>query len=263
MKPHNRVKSVVKAFSIMEALDKWGELSIGQLSEALEMDKATVHRLVSTMREAGYVNQDPDTRRYSNSLKLLAMGNRVMDRTGILKVARPHIKHLAGETGETVNLGILVGSKIVYIDKLESSSTIKVGQDIGADVPCYCSALGKAILAYSSDAVAEKILDHVVMRRYTKNSIVDKVALQEELRRVRETGFALDDEEYVEGLVCISAPVLDFTGSPVAALSISTPRFRFRQKEHMADYSRMVREEAGKISEKIGYGYPENHQGTI
>ncbi len=155
----NSVKSVMKAFLIMEELDKSGELSIGELSERLLMDKATVHRLVTTIKDAGYVNQNQNSKKYSNSLKLLAMGNRVMDKTGIRHISRPYMEELAEKTGETINLGVRVENKIIYIDKLESSSTIKVGLGIGTSVPSYCSGLGKAILAFTSDEQKEEILD--------------------------------------------------------------------------------------------------------
>jgi IclR family KDG regulon transcriptional repressor len=157
----NIVKSVMKAFRIMEELDKAGELSIGELSERLDMDKATIHRLVNTIKSAGYVNQNLDSKKYSNSLKLLAMGNRVMDKTGIKHISRSFLTELAEETEETINLAVWIGDKIVYADKRESSSTIKVGLGIGTDAPSYCSGLGKAILAFTPKDELEVILESI------------------------------------------------------------------------------------------------------
>lgn len=249
----NSVKSVMKAFLIMEELDKSGEMSIGDLSERLRMDKATVHRLINTIKEAGYVDQNPDNKKYSNSLKLLAMGNRVMDKTGIKHISRTYIEELAEKTGETVNLGTRVGNKIYYIDKLESNSTIKVGHSIGTNVPCYCSGLGKVILAFSDEMIVREILDSVSFEKFTDHSIIDKKQLLEELSRVREKGYSVDDEEYVIGLICFGAPIFDYHGNPVAAISVSCPKYRYEEEIHQPLYSGLVMEEALKISKRLGY----------
>lgn len=249
----NSVKSVMKAFMIMEELDKSGELSIRDLSEKINMDKATVHRLINTIKDAGYVDQDPDSKKYSNSLKLLAMGNRVMDKTGIKHICRNYMEELSSKTNETVNLGIRVGNKIFYIDKLESSSTIKVGQSIGTNVPCYCSGLGKVILAFTEKEEVMDILDGVTFEKFTDHSIADRELLMEELMRIKEKGYAVDDEEYVIGLICIGAPILNYHGKPIAAISVSCPKYRYDENLHLPLYSKLVMEEAQKISKRLGY----------
>lgn len=249
----NSVKSVMKAFLIMEELDKSGEMSIRDLSEMTGMDKATVHRLINTIKDAGYVDQDPDSKKYSNSLKIYAMGNRVMDKMGIKHVCRNYIEELAAKTGETVNLGMRVGNKIFYIDKLESSSTIKVGQSIGTNVPCYCSGLGKVILAFTEKDEVADILDGVSFEKYTDHSIIEREMLMRELAEIKEKGYAVDDEEYVIGLVCIGAPILNYHGKPVAAISVSCPKYRYDENVHLPLYSKLVMEEARKISRRLGY----------
>ncbi len=249
----NNVKSVMKAFLIMEELDKVGELSIGDLSERLLMDKATVHRLINTIKDSGYVNQNLDSKKYSNSLKLLAMGNRVMEKSGVKHIARPYVEELAEKTGETINLGVRVGNKIIYIDKLESSSTIKVGLGIGTSVPSYCSGLGKAILAFTLEDELQEILDSISFEKYTDGSITDIVMLKEEFKKIRERGYSIDDEEYVIGLICIAAPIFDYHGNPVAAISVSSPKYRYDANKHLTFYSSLVTEAAQKISRQLGY----------
>ena len=249
----NNVKSVMKAFLIMEELDKAGELSIGDLSERLLMDKATVHRLINTIKDAGYVNQNFDNKKYSNSLKLLAMGNRVMDKAGVRHISRPFVEELAGKTGETINLGVQLGNKVIYVDKLESSSTIKVGLGIGTSVPSYCSGLGKAILAFTADDELQDILDSISFEKFTDRSITEKSKIMEEFQKIRGRGYSMDDEEYVIGLVCIAAPIFDYHGKPVAAISVSFPKYRYDASKHLALYSGLVKEAAHKISAKFGY----------
>ncbi|MEL7655030.1 MAG: IclR family transcriptional regulator [Bacillota bacterium] len=249
----NNVKSVMKAFLIMEELDKAGELSIGDLSERLHMDKATVHRLINTIKEAGYVNQNLDNKKYSISLKLLAMGNRVMDKTGVKHISRPFVEELAEKTGETINLGVRLGNKIIYVDKLESSSTIKVGLGIGTSVPSYCSGLGKVILAFTPDHELQDILDSISFEKFTDRSITEKSELMKEFKQIRERGYSIDDEEYVIGLVCIAAPIFDYHGNPVAAISVSSPKYRYNANEHLNLYSSLVMDAAHRISQKLGY----------
>lgn len=257
MKPRNEnsgnVKSVIKAFLIMEELDKSGELGIGEISERLGMDKATVHRLINTVKEAGYVNQNQENKKYSNSLKLLAMGNRVMEKTGVKRIARPWIEELAEKTGETVNLGIRVDNKIIYVDKLESCSTIKVGLGIGVSVPSYCSGLGKAILAYTPEEELQHIISSIHFEKFTDRSITDRSLLMEELHRIRDRGYAVDDEEYVDSLICIAAPIFDYHGNPVAAISVSSPKYRYDADRHLDFYSGLVMDAAKKISSMLGY----------
>lgn len=249
----NNVKSVMKAFLIMEELDKVGELSISELSERLLMDKATVHRLVNTIKCAGFVYQNEENKKYSNSFKLLAMGNRVVDRTGIKHISTQMIKDLAEKTGETINLGVRVGNHIVYVDKRESNSTIKVGLGIGVRVPSYCSGMGKAILAFTSDDVLQHILDSTSYQKFTEKSITDKSMILEEFQKIRERGYAIDDEEYVIGLVCLAAPIFDYHGNPVAAISVSSPKYRYDEGKHLHLYSNLVVDAAQKISRQLGH----------
>lgn len=249
----NIVKSILKAFTIMEELDSAGELSLGDLSERLSMDKATVHRLISTIKYAGYVNQNQDNKKYSNSLKLLAMGNRVMEKTGLKHIARPFLEDLAEKTEETINLSIRVGSNVIYIDKIESSSTIKVGISIGTSVPGYCTGMGKAVLAYLPEEELNQIMKNVNYEKFTKHTAENLQDLKEKLYEIKNNGYSMDDEEYVDGLVSFGAPIFDYHGNPIAAISISSPKFRYEKNKHFEIYTRLVVETAYKISKQLGY----------
>lgn len=249
----NSVKSVIKAFLIIEELDKAGELSIGDLSERLSMDKATVHRLINTIKDAGYVNQNLDNKKYFNSMKLLAMGNRVMEKTGIKHISRPFVAELAEKTGETINLGVRAGNQIIYIDKLESSSTIKVGLGIGTSVPSYCTGLGKAMLAFTPDKEVKDVLESILFEKFTDHTITEKDLFLKELEKIKGNGYSVDDEEYVVGLICIAAPIFDYHGKPIAAISVSCPKYRYNEERHLLLHSGLVMEAARKISKKLGY----------
>jgi IclR family KDG regulon transcriptional repressor len=249
----NAVKSVLKALMILDELNKADELSLGELSQRLSIDKATVHRLVNTLKEAGYVNQNKENKKYFNSFKLFEIGSRAIGKTGLRKVARPYLEELASITKETVNLGVRTDTRILYIDKIESNSTIKVGLDIGTSVPSYCSGMGKTILAFTALDELGSILDQIDYRQYTENTITDREKLLEALKDIRNTGYSIDDEEFVEGLICFGAPVFDYSGHILAAISVACPKYRYDKEKHMEMYCRLVKETAERISEDLGY----------
>lgn len=251
-KRENHVKSILKAFQIIEELDRFGELSIGQISQALSMDKATVHRLINTIKEAGYIVQNPYTRKYSNSMKLFTIGNSIIQRTGVKEIARPYIEAVAKETKETINLSMHSGNEIVYVDKIDSNSAIKVGIKIGTALPMYCTGMGKAILAFLPEDTQNEIITHTTFQKRTRKTVASKEALMEELKLVRKNGYAQDREEYVDGLISFAAPIFDYRNSPIAALSISMPKLRYNEGEHRQYYVSLVKNTAAALSIEIG-----------
>ncbi|PKM84667.1 MAG: IclR family transcriptional regulator [Firmicutes bacterium HGW-Firmicutes-11] len=248
----NRVKSIEKAMNIIEVLDNESELSLGEISERLAMDKGTVHRLVATLKYCGYVDQNLETKKYSNSLKLFEMGNRVVEKKGLRKVAEPFIKEAAALAGETINLGVQHEGNIIYIDKIETSETIKVGLNIGRRIPSYCTGLGKAILAFLSPERREELLSGVEFYPYTPHTVRDRESLERQLAMIREQGYCIDDQEYVDGLICIAAPVFDHNNDPIAAVSVSIPKYRYDAIGKKIDYISIAKNAAGKISGELG-----------
>lgn len=232
------VQSVERAFAIVEVLKEHGELGVAEISAALGLDRSTVHRLLSTLRHLGYVNQNKDSLRYSNSLRFFDIGNSVQRSFGLGDVARPFMKALAEDTGEGVNLAVLQSYCMVYLVKIESSATISVNVPLGAYIPAYCTGLGKMLLSGLPDeeiravfsdsgepAVRGRTHEHLQIRRYTERTLPNVDALCAELAKIRERGYSVDDEEYIEGLFCVAAPVHSSAGEIVAALSVARPCF--------------------------------------
>lgn len=253
VKASNHVKSVLKAFQIIEELDRFGELSIGEISQALSMDKTTVHRLINTIKEAGYIVQNPCNRKYSNSIKIFTIGTRIIERTGLKEIARPYLETIGEQTKETINLSMHSGNDIVYVDKIESDSAIKVGIKIGTALPMYCTGMGKAILAFLPDENVNEIIDNTSFCRRTSNTVSGKEALLEQLEAVRKNGYAKDAEEYVDGLISFAAPIFDYRNSPVAAISISMPKMRYNETEQREFYVNLVKDKAGALSKELGH----------
>lgn len=249
----NIVKSIVKAFDLLELLDKNNELGIGEISELLGWDKSTVHRIITTLKKKGYVNQNLLNHKYYNSIKLFEMGNNVVEKLGLRRQAQPYMEKLADQTRETVNLAILDDKSVVYIDKIETPATIKVDLNIGKKLPVYCTGLGKTFLAYKLEDEVKELLRDVSFKKYTHKTVenIDELLLQ--LREIKAQGYTFDDEEYVEGLQCLAAPVMDYTNNVVAAVSVAVPKFRYEEGKKIFEYVQLVKDCAYKLSRELGY----------
>lgn len=253
-KRSSMVQSLIKALDILELLDKKGEMGISEISESLGQEKSTVHRLISTLKFKGYVIQNPSNQKYSNSFKLFEMGNNVVEELGLRRQAQPFMEELAEKSHEAVNLAILDGRYMLYIDKIESSETIKVDLNIGKRLPSYCTGLGKAMLAYIPEERLEELFKGEKFTKFTKNTVSSLAELKEQLKRIRERGYSIDNEEYVAGLVCVAAPVMSFRGEVVAALSIAVPKYRLDEGKKDLNYIvELVKDAAAKFSLQLGY----------
>ncbi|MBK5246731.1 MAG: IclR family transcriptional regulator [Peptostreptococcaceae bacterium] len=253
IKNANNVKSIIKAFAIIEALDESGPLSIGELSKTLIMDKATVHRLINTIKDIGHVTQNPETKKYSNSIKLFEIGQNVIAKTGLFEAARPYIELLSSATGESINLGIVRDNKIVYVDKKEGKSPIKVSIKIGTSIPMYCTGMGKAVLSHMNETERESVINRIVYERYTRKTSPDKETLLRRLDKCRRLGYSIDNEEYVDGLISFGAPIFNYKGEPIAAISISFPKPRYDEADHGVSYPELIKDAAANISKQMGY----------
>lgn len=250
----NLVQSVIRAFDILELLDNENELGISEISERLGLEKSTVHRLISTLKHKGYVEQNNSNHKYLNSFKLFEMGNNVVERLGLRRQAQPFMEALSVDSRETVNLAIMDGKHIIYIDKIESSETIKVDLRIGKKLPSYCTGLGKAMLAFMSEERVKELLEGETFFRYTHNTVRDFSHLLEQLKKIRGQGYCIDDEEYVGGLVCIASPVRNFSGEVVAAMSIAVPKYRLNEGEKDLNYIiGLVKVAADRFSGQLGF----------
>lgn len=249
----NNVKSIMKAFTIIEVLDEAGPLSIGGLSEILAMDKSTVHRIINTIKDIGYVTQNPETKKYSNSIKLFEIGQNVISKTGLFEAARPYIELLSAETGESINLGIVRGNKIVYVDKKEGNSTIKVSIKIGTSIPMHCTGMGKAVLSHMNSNERENIINQIEYVKYAKNTSLDKETLLKRLDDCLKQGYSFDNEEYVDDLISFGAPIFNHRGDPIAAISISFPKSRYNENNQGGFYPALIKNAAENISKQMGY----------
>jgi len=219
----NIIKSAIKVFNLLEVLTEHKKLSISMLSDLTGYSKSTTQRIVNTLKYLKYIDQDMSTFEYFPSIKLYELGSSVVNNMAIKDVAKPHIIKLYNEVNETINLGILDDNSVVYLDKMVSKSPLRVELELGIKVPLYCSALGKAIVAFNDTLIS--FGDNYI--KYTEKTISSDEELLENLTQVKKQGYSLDNEEYVEGLICIGVPILNSIGNAIASISISIPAIRF------------------------------------
>jgi DNA-binding IclR family transcriptional regulator len=213
--------------------------------------KSTVHRLLQTLAGHGYAVRDPVSGRYHLGLKFLELGAIVSSHLTIQMIARPHLQRLMEASRETAHLGLLEGREVVYADKIECPQTIRMYSRIGRRSPLHCTALGKALLAYQPEPVLGDLL-RAGLHRNTPRTITGARRLREELQRIRDEGYALDNEEFEEGLRCVAAPVRGHTETVVASVGIAGPATRL-EPARLPALIKHVKEAAEAISAALGY----------
>lgn len=220
------VNSVVKALNILELLEKHKELGVTEIGERLGYDKSTTFRLLTTLKDRGFVVQNAKTSKYANAIKLLVLGNGVLRHRSYSHNIRIELKKLAETTRETVNLAIAEGIEVIYIDRYETEDILKLASAIGQRRPMYCTSVGKAIMAYYDPGYVESLCMHFPFEAFTEFTCTNKKALLKELELIRKRGYSIDNQEHHLGIRCVAVPILSQHNEPLAAVSISMPQFR-------------------------------------
>ena len=194
-----------------------------EVVSALRLPKSSVHRILKELAQLGYLNYNPESKRYTGSLRLAALGAEVMAHFQLREHLRPLLLEMHRETDHTTNLGVLDGTTGVFLDKIESRDFgIKLFSEIGKTFPLHCTGLGKALLAFSPREILEALLI-TPLRALTEKTITDPEALRRELDLIRNRGHAVDNEEITRGIMCVAAPVFGFSGEAVCAISLTFP----------------------------------------
>ena len=246
-----QIKSIVKAFRLMELLVTKNEFQLAELCQLLQSPKTTIHRMLLTLESLGYVRQNPQSLGYMASIKIFDLGGKVVQNLNFIEIAKPLMIELSAKTGETINLGILDGADVICIDKVESNQHLKLDQPIGSRAKAYHTAMGKAILAYLSEGERAQLFSKHTVTLGASKSLKSVSAIEEDLRRVQEQGYAVDNEEYIMGVRCVGAPVFDHNSKVVAGLSIAGPALRIKEK-NIESLAKLVTETATFISNRLG-----------
>ncbi|RZT91957.1 DNA-binding transcriptional regulator KdgR [Rivibacter subsaxonicus] len=245
------VAAVLKVFAILQALSERSETGISDLSVRLAMPKATVYRFLQTMKTLGYVRQESDSERYGLAMKTFELGTKALQYPELVELAKHHMQMLADATGETVHLGTLIDSEIIYVHKVDSRHTLGMYSRVGRRAPLHCTAIGKVLMAWEHPQRRDRVLDGATFTRYRDKTIVDRGEYLVELERVKAQGFGEDREEFDDHIRCLGTPIFDRLNQPIAGLSVSFPTFRYDDAK-AASVVAMLQAASRDISTRLG-----------
>jgi IclR family pca regulon transcriptional regulator len=234
-------------------------LGIADLSRAVDLNRSTTHRYVATLTSLGFLQQDPDTRKYSLGPRVVDLGFAAISSMEITGVAASHLQALSDETGCAASMAVLDGADIVYVERRRSRRTAGVAVDlnlhVGSRLPAYCTSMGKVLLAYREPAALRALLDRTDLARRGPKTITVREQLVAALGKVRQAGFAVNDEELAPGLRSIAAPIRDRSGHVVAAINVAVhlTTWTASVESVVGRLGGPLRRTAAEISHQLGY----------
>jgi len=239
-----RALDVLMCFSITTP-----ELTMTQIADKIGINKSTVHRLLATLEAKRFVQRDPHTGMYTPGNRLLQMAYLTLEKNNLSEIAAPHMRRLNEVHRETITLSILDGSEVVYLSVLESPQKVKLAAKPGQRLPAFCTASGKVMMAFSDEAVVQKIFG-VGFPEYTKFTVRNTDTLVHVFHLVRERGFAYSEQEFEEGVNAVAAPILDKNNKPLAAIAVAGPAYRLTV-ERMLEIGPFVAAVGKELSEDL------------
>lgn len=247
------IQALDRALKIMDLFDEHTtELKITEISARMELHKSTVHSLLKTLQLHGYINQDVESGKYKLGLKLLEKGQLMLQSLDIRTVARKHLAALSEQTGQTTHLVILDGKEGVYLDKVEGEKAAIRYSRIGRRISLHSSAVGKVLTAFRTNEERDSLLRNYQFSKITEATITEKEAFLHELNQVKEQGYSIDNQENEPGVRCAAAPIFEYNGSVVAAISLST-LISTVDELLLKQYIALLKKEAETISQTLGF----------
>lgn len=249
------IQSVSHAFDILESFTKTeDELGVTELSKRLELHKNNVFRLLATLEHRGYIEQNRQTENYRLGPKTLQLGAIFIEQRECRRQARPILENLTAVTGETSVVAVLRANKVIFMDSVETDRTVRAVSRIGALLPAHCTAVGKALLSALPVAEVERLFPEKELAPCTHLTLRNRDALMNDLKAVKERGYAVEHEECDLDVKSIAAPVRDFSKSVIAAVGIVAPASRLTGERIDKDGIIALTQEAAMVlSTKLGY----------
>lgn len=226
-------------------------LGVRELARELGYGKSTTSRILLALEGEGYIKYNTETSGYVLGTKVLHLASRHYRNLEIHRLARPHMLEALADTGETIFLGVLDGWDVVVLDRVDSPKPLRMVAELGTREPAYCTAFGKVLLAFSIDWRQRDAFKGLRFRSYTQNTITSAARLREALARVRDRGYAVDDQEHLDGVRCVACPVRNHEGKVIAAVSVSGPSFRLTD-DRIENVKAAVQRMAAGISSALG-----------
>ncbi|MCA1927389.1 MAG: IclR family transcriptional regulator [Calditerrivibrio sp.] len=247
------VAHVLQLFEVYRTTDYREEFGVTELSKQLGLHKNNVFRLLATLESRGYIEQNKATENYRLGIEIFDLGQKYLNKLGLLKLARPFMEKVVSEINESVYIGILKEGSVVYLDIVEAMQTIKIVSRVGKDVPAYCTAIGKIQLAYASEEELNKIYMGARLKKYTDKTITSLPELKKHLKVVTENDYAIDDEEFEESVRNVGVPIKNYEGVSIAAISATGPICRMTPSKIENEVLPALKKYAREISKRLGY----------
>jgi DNA-binding IclR family transcriptional regulator len=242
------IRAVERALDVLLCFtSQTPELSMTQIAEKISINKSTVHRLLGTLEKKRFVERDPATGVYRPGIRFLQIAYLTLERNDLRRLAAPFLRRLCEQHRENVNLSLLDDVDVVYVDVIESQQRVKLAAIPGQRLPAFCTASGKAILAFFPEEQVRRILAHG-MPKYTQFTISSPEAFFDDILYTREQGFSISEQEYEDGINAVAAPIFDRNQRPVGSISVAGPAYRLTRERMLEIGTRVV-----KIANEIAW----------
>lgn len=249
----NNIQVIDRALDILEILCVEQEgLGVTEIGKRLALHKSTVHRIVSAMAERGYVEKVPNRALYRMGLKLVELSSVYLNSVELKTEAKPYLRELSSKYNLAAHIAILDGCDAVYIDKVDTVGDIRLYSQIGRRIPVHCSGLGKCLFSGLSDSEIEERLSGYNFTKFTSHTIIGIDEFKRQIKEIRLTGYATDDEEHDDFIRCVAAPIFDYRDNLIAAVSVAGPS-NIISKDKDDEIAGYVKEISRKISERMGH----------
>ncbi|MFC0558830.1 IclR family transcriptional regulator [Halalkalibacter alkalisediminis] len=253
MEDYYMVKSVDRALQLIHLVSQNKEgRGVTELATHLDLNKSSIFKLLSTLVSHGYIEQDPNTKKYRLGYKYLELSSILLESIDLRTEAKPFLEELESLTNEVIHLVVYDQGEVIYIEKLEGSETLRTHSKVGRRAPMHCTSVGKVILAHLPEHEVSAIIDKYGLPRHTEKTITDRDQFLLELQKIKRKGFGVEVEENEAGISCMATPIFDNRGKIVAAVSISGPSTRLT-KERIERLSSILIEVGSKISRRLGF----------
>lgn len=252
MEEKNPVKSADRIFRVMELLSEEGSMGVTEIGQRLDLNKSTVHRLLMSLVSMKYVKKDQENDRYSMTYKIVRLANSIREKSDTVSIVHPLLRELSMKCGETVHFVQQNDNEIVYIDKVESNvNSVRMVSKIGLTHSIFTTGVGKAILAELPEYQVKEMWKRSSFEALTQYTITEFDEYMAELRRTKERGYGLDNEENEIGVRCVAACVYNYKGKAEHAISISVPITRMGD-ERVEELSKYLLEYKERVSQALG-----------
>jgi len=244
------IQALVRAIDILNCFEDAEELGVTEISNKIKLHKSTTFNIISTLEYCHYLEKNETTGKYRLGIELFRMGTKV--KYDLRKIVVPYLEKLLSQFKETANLVVRDGDYVIYLEKIESPHSMRISTAAGSRLPVNTTAVGKAILSGLPDDELHEIINGIPLIKFTDFTICDQKELLENIKKVRDSGYAEDFEELEIGLTCVAAPIFNHTGKAFAAISISGPTSRMSD-EIRGEMGKSLVEVTREISKMLGY----------